>query len=141
VGNGQGQGIEVGASASLTRVVEAEDVEAFARLTGDTNPIHLDDEYAGRSRFGRRIAHGALVAGYISAVLGTTLPGPGSIYLSQTLAFKAPVFIGDTVTATVTVTNVRPDKPVVTFDTRCANQDGQVVLEGEAVLLCPQLRQ
>jgi 3-hydroxybutyryl-CoA dehydratase len=131
--------ITVGAIAEMTQLIEAVDVETFARITGDTNPIHLDEDYASRTRFGRRIAHGAFVAGLISAVLGTSLPGPGAVYLGQTLQFKAPVYIGDTITASVTVTKVREDKPVVTLEARCVNQDGTVVIEGEAVLLCPWL--
>ena len=131
----------VGATASITRVVQASDVDVYARLTGDSNPIHLDDDYASHSRFGRRIAPGILVAGYISAVLGTLLPGPGAIYLNQTLSFKAPVHLGDTITATVVVEKIRQDKPVVTLRTTCLNQSKQVVIEGEAVLLCPGLGQ
>lgn len=119
----------------MTRVVTPEDVEAFARLTGDDNPVHLDESYAAGTRFGRRIAHGIFAAGLISAVLGTKLPGPGAVYLHQSLDFKLPVFLGDAVTAEVTVAQVRPDKPIVTLDTRCVNQDGAVVLSGQAVLL------
>ena len=108
------------------------------RFSGDHNPVHLDEAYAAKTRFGHPIAHGMLVAGLISAVLGTELPGPGSIYLSQTLHFRAPVYIGDQVTATVEVVAIRPDKPIVTMKTVCTNQSGQIVLEGEAVLLLPQ---
>lgn len=122
-------------TASLTREVTAADVETFARLTGDDNPVHLDESYAAGTRFGRRIAHGILAAGLISAVLGSKLPGPGAIYLHQSLDFKLPVFLGDTITAEVEVVEVRPDKPIVTLDTRCLNQDGKVVLSGRAVLL------
>ncbi|HEX6509275.1 MAG TPA: MaoC family dehydratase [Chloroflexota bacterium] len=134
---GEPRPIEVGATASLTHLVTDEDVRSFARITRDTNPVHLDEEYARASRFGRRIAHGMLAAGYISAVLGTRLPGPGAIYLSQTLAFKAPVYLGDAITATVRVTAMRQDKPIATIATVCTKEDGTVVLEGEAVLLCP----
>ncbi len=129
--------VNVGDSAELTRTFSDEDVRAFARLSGDSNPVHLDDAYAARTRFGRRLVHGMLTAGLISAVLGMQLPGPGSIYLSQTLKFRAPVFIGDTVTARVTVKTVREDKPIVTFETVCLNQEGKKLLEGEAVLLVP----
>ncbi len=124
-----------GQQASITRVVTAADVEAFAGISGDTNPVHLDQDFAEKSRFKKRIAHGILSAGYISAVLGSKLPGPGTIYLSQNLAFKAPVYLGDTVTATVTVLNYRPDKHILTLRTECINQDGTVVLEGQAVCL------
>ncbi len=129
--------VKVGDSAELTRTFGDEDVRAFARISGDNNPVHLDDEYAAGTRFGRRLVHGMLTAGLISAVLGTQLPGPGSIYLSQTLKFRAPVFIGDAVTARVTVKAVREDKPIVTFETACFNQEGVKVLEGEAVLMVP----
>ena len=131
--------IHEGAEASLTRQITDADVHAFAALTGDANPVHLNDEYAASSRFGRRIAHGMLAAGHISAVLGMRLPGPGAIFLGQTLSFKAPVFPGDTITTRVLVTRVRTDKPIVTLQTTCMNQAGQVVLEGEATLLYPVL--
>lgn len=124
-----------GQQASITRAVTAADVETFAGISGDNNPVHLDQEFAQKSRFKKRIAHGILSAGYISAVLGSKLPGPGTIYLSQNIAFKAPVYIGDTVTATVTVLNYRPDKHILTLRTECTNQDGIVVLEGQAVCL------
>lgn len=126
---------QVGDRAEVTRVITDEAVRSFAASTGDTNPIHLDDAYAAGTRFGRRIAHGILVSGVISAVLGTRLPGPGAVYLSQSLQFRAPVFVGDTVTARVEVVAVRPDKPVVTLRTTCTRQDGVVAVEGEAVLL------
>ena len=104
-------------------------------MTGDKNPVHLDDAYARTTRFGGRIAHGMLTAGLISAVLGTKLPGPGAIYLNQTLKFTAPVRIGDTITATAEVTAYREDKRIVTLKTDCTNQRGELVLTGEAVLL------
>ena len=126
---------QVGDRAEITRVVTDEAVHAFAASTGDTNPIHLDDAYAAGTRFGRRIAHGILVSGVISAVLGTRLPGPGAVYLSQSLQFRAPVFVGDTVTARVEVVAVRTDKPVITLRTTCTRLDGVVAVEGEAVLL------
>ena len=124
-----------GDSASRTTTITDEMIRGFATLTGDTNPVHLDDEYAAGSRFGRRIAHGMIAAGLISATLANDLPGPGTVYLSQSLKFKLPVFPGDTVTATVEVVGVRPDKPIVTLSTVCTNQDDKVVLEGEAVVL------
>jgi 3-hydroxybutyryl-CoA dehydratase len=111
-----------------------ETIRAFADLTGDHNPIHLDDAYAATTRFGRRIAHGMIAAGLISAALANDLPGPGTIYLGQTLQFKAPVFPGDTITATVEVQSVRADKAIVVLATVCANQDGTRVLEGEATV-------
>jgi 3-hydroxybutyryl-CoA dehydratase len=110
-------------------------IRAFAELTGDTNPVHLDDAYAANTRFGRRIAHGMIAAGLISATLANDLPGPGTVYLSQSLQFKAPVHPGDIVTTTVEVKSVHPSKPVATLGTTCTNQQGVVVLEGEAVVL------
>ena len=126
---------EIGEQAGLTKTITEADVMAFAGLVGDTNPLHLDDAYARQTRFGRRIAHGMLTAGLISAVLGTQLPGLGAIYLSQTLKFLAPVYLDDTITATVQVIAWRPDKRIVTLKTRCSNQEGQEVLIGEAVLM------
>ncbi len=125
----------IGEKASLSHTVSASDVAEFARISGDHNPVHLDDEYARTTRFGGRIAHGMLTAGFISAVLGTKLPGPGGIYLNQTLKFTAPVRIGDTITATAEVTAYRDDKRIVTLKTDCINQRGELVLSGEAVLL------
>jgi 3-hydroxybutyryl-CoA dehydratase len=129
--------IETGAKASRSKTFTDEDVRGFARVSGDTNPVHLDNAYAARTRFGQRIVHGMLTAGLISAALANDLPGEGTIYLSQTLQFKAPVFIGDTITATVEVTQVREGKGIVTLNTTCVNQDGSVVLTGEAVVLAP----
>ena len=125
----------LGASASLDKTVTEADVVAFAAVSLDANPVHLDEAYASTTRFGGRIAHGMLAASLVSAVLGTRLPGPGTIYLSQTLAFKGPVRLGDTITATVTVKAIKDGKPIVTLDTIVANQRGEVVLSGEAVVL------
>ncbi len=126
---------QVGDKATFTRTITGEMVAAYADLVGDHNPVHLDDAFAATTRFGRRIAHGMLVAGLISTVLASDLPGPGSVYLGQTLQFKGPVYLGDTITASVEVRAVRPDKPIVTLATVCTNQDRRVVLEGEAVVL------
>ena len=131
--------LKVGDTAARSRVISDEDVRAFAELTGDRNPVHLDEEYAARTRFGRRIAHGMLGASLISAVLANELPGRGTVYLSQTLRFTAPVFPGDTVTARVAVTKVREDKPVVTLETVCTNQRGEKLIEGEAVVLLTEV--
>jgi 3-hydroxybutyryl-CoA dehydratase len=125
----------VGQSASLSKTITWEDIQDFARLTGDTNPLHFDEEFAIKTRFGQRVVHGMLIAALISAVIGTQLPEPGTIYINQMLQFVAPVFIGDAITATVIVVKVREDKPVVTLETICTNQHGQVVLRGEAVVL------
>ncbi len=131
--------LNVGDSAEVSKTITEEDVRAFALLTGDRNPVHLDEEYASTTRFGRRIAHGMLAASLISTVLASELPGRGSVYLSQTLRFTAPVFLGDTVTARVVVKHVREDKPVVTLETVCTNQRGERVIEGEAVVLAPRV--
>src|SRR5574339_497489 len=127
--------LKPGDTASRVTTVTDEMIRAFAGLTGDTNPVHLDDTYAASTRFGRRIAHGMIAAGRISATLANDLPGPGTVYLSQTLQFKAPIYLGDTITARVEVKSIRPDKPIVTLTTTCTNQDEVVVLEGEAVVL------
>ena len=127
--------LQPGEKASRTTPITDEMIRLFADLTGDTNPVHLDEDYAAGTRFGRRIAHGMIAAGLISATLANDLPGPGTVYLSQTLQFKAPVFPGDTITTTVEVKNVRPDKPIVTLITTCKNQSDALVLEGEAVVL------
>jgi acyl dehydratase len=129
--------IQVGQSAKMTKVISSEDIQGFAAASGDTNPVHLDDAYASQTVFKKRIAHGMLVGGMISAVLGVQLPGPGTIYLGQTLQFRAPVYVGDEVTATVEVINIRADKPIITLRTVCVNQNQQIVLEGEAVVRVP----
>jgi 3-hydroxybutyryl-CoA dehydratase len=126
---------EVGQKAALSRLITLDDIEAYARLTGDDNPVHLDEKVAGRTRFKGRIAHGMLSAGLISAVLGTKLPGPGGIYLSQDLKFLRPVYPGDEITAEVEVVEWNPEKAIIRLDTRCLNQDGEQVLNGSAVLL------
>jgi 3-hydroxybutyryl-CoA dehydratase len=127
--------LKVGDSAEVSKTIADEDVRAFAELTGDRNPVHLEEEYAASTRFGRRIAHGVLAASLISAVLANELPGRGTVYLPQTLGFTAPVFLGDTVTARAVVKSVREDKPVVTLETVCTNGRGERVVEGKAVVL------
>ncbi len=129
--------LKIGDRASRTKTITDEDVRLFARVSGDTNPVHLDDAYAAGTRFGRRIAHGMLTGSLISAILGNDLPGHGSIYLGQEFKFKAPVFIGDTITATVELIAYREDKRIATFKTTCINQDGTLVLEGQAVVIAP----
>ncbi len=125
----------IGEQASLTRTITEADVNTFAALTGDVNPIHVDKEYASKSRFGRRVAHGTLTGGLIGAVLANRLPGPGAIYLSQQLEFVAPVFLGDTVTAVVEVTSWRPEKRIITLKTAAYNQEDRQVVTGQSVLL------
>ena len=126
---------KIGDSASISKTITDRDIQAFAEVTGDHNPIHLDDEYAAKTRFGSRIAHGMLSASLISSVLANKLPGPGSVYLSQTLKFVKPVFPGDSVTARVTVTEIRDDRPIITLETVCVNQHNEPVLKGEATVL------
>lgn len=128
--------LEPGMEASFQKLVTDTDITAFAEVTGDKNPVHLDADYAAGTMFKERIAHGMLTASYISAVLGMKLPGPGVIYISQTLNFRAPVKIGQTVTAKVRVAELFPAKRRALFDCICT-ADGKTVLEGEAMLLVP----
>ncbi len=128
--------ISVGMTESFAKSVSEVDILAFADLSGDRNPVHLDQAYAETTMFKGRIAHGMLSAAFISTVFGTKLPGPGCIYLSQSLKFRAPVRIGDTVDASVEVTAVDKDRRRVTFKTSCKVGD-VVVLDGEAQLMVP----
>ncbi len=130
--------IEVGETASLERAVTESDIELFALVSGDVNPAHLDAEFAAKDIFGKPVAHGMWTASLVSAVLGTTLPGPGCIYLGQTIAFTKPVFPGDTVTATATVLEKQDKKRLVRLETICTNQDGETVLKGEATVIAPK---
>ena len=127
--------IKVGDSFSKERLVTEELVRAFADVSGDYNPLHLDEEFAKTTRFGRRIAHGMLSGAFISAVLGYEFSEKKIVYLSQTMKFTAPVYIGDTVMTTATITNIREDKQIVTLDTVCTKQDGEVVVKGESVVM------
>ena len=126
-----------GMSASLERTVTDKDIAQFAEVTGDNNPLHFDAEFAATTVFGGPIAHGMISAGYISAAIATRLPGPGTIYLSQQLKFRAPVRAGDTVTTCVTVVAVDSARRRVTLETTCS-VGGDVVLEGEALVLVPE---
>ena len=126
---------QIGERASFTKTVTESDVTTFAGLIGDFNPLHVDAEYARQSRFGQRIAHGIFTGGLISAVLGNKLPGAGGIYLSQQLEFLAPVYIGDTITATAEVVSWRSEKRILTLKTDAYNQNGTQVVTGKAVLL------
>ena len=129
-------GVSVGDTASLERTISDADIVAFAHATGDEQPLHLDDEFASRTRFKRRVAHGMLSAGLVSAALGTKLaPHATVIYLSQTLRFLRPVFPGDTVTAKLEVIALDTERSFVTCATECTNQDGVAVLSGEAMVL------
>jgi len=129
--------LAVGMEAGYAKKINNEDVLAFAELSGDTNPVHLDDAYAAGTIFKQRIAHGFLTASLISTVLGTKLPGPGCIYLSQSLKFRAPVHIGDEVVATAKITSLDPDKGRAVLATQCA-VNGKSVLDGEAVMMVPR---
>lgn len=128
--------LQMGMTASVSRTVTEADILMFAGVSGDTNPVHLDAEFAASTMFGGRIAHGMLSAGLISAVFGTRLPGPGCIYLSQNLKFKAPVKIGDTVVARVTIKELKTEKRRATFSTVCTVGE-TVVLDGEAEIMVP----
>ena len=132
--------MKVGDSAEITKTIEQSDIDAFARVTGDHNPVHVDEEFAKTTRFGRRIAHGMLTASLISAVLANHLPGEGSVYLGQTLQFVAPVFPGDEITARVTVREIREGKPILKLETVCVNQREETVIRGEATVLIHRLR-
>jgi 3-hydroxybutyryl-CoA dehydratase len=127
--------IKIGDTFTKERLVTDELVRAFAEVSGDYNPIHLDEDFAKGTRFGRRIAHGMLSGAFISAVLGYEFAEKKIVYLSQTLKFTAPVYIGDTVTTTATVTGIREDKPIVTLETVCTNQSGEVVVKGESAVM------
>jgi 3-hydroxybutyryl-CoA dehydratase len=125
--------IKVGDSASCSTTIKESDIVNYAGITGDFNPVHMNAEYAKESIFKERIAHGMLVSGFISAVVGTQLPGPNAIYLGQNLSFKAPVKIGDTVTAQVTVLEKRDEKRIIKLKTTVINQRGEIVVDGSAV--------
>lgn len=127
--------IHVGDTAEVSKTFTDADVRAFADLTGDHNPVHLDESYASKTRFKRRVAHGMLTASLVSSVLANKLPGEGTVYLSQSLKFVAPVYLEDTVTARVTVIAIREDKPIAMLETVCLNQRGETLVKGEAVVL------
>jgi len=128
--------LSVGMTEVTSKTISSADVVGFAQLTGDRNPIHLSEHFAAKTSFGSRIAHGLYTASLISAVLGTRLPGPGAVYISQTLHFRAPVRIGDTVDVTVTVVALNPERQRATLTCIC-RVGGEVVLEGEALVKVP----
>lgn len=141
MGNGNMDGfafedLSLGQTARFSKTITEADILMFAAVSGDTNPVHIDAEHAAGTMFKERIAHGMLSAGLISAVLGTRLPGPGTIYMGQTLKFRAPVKIGDTVTAVVEVTALDPAKRRATLSTTCL-VGGKPVMEGEATVMVP----
>ena len=127
--------MEIGDSFSTSREITDELIRKFADVSGDYNPIHLDEGFAKTTRFGRRIAHGMLSGAFISAVLGTEFKERKIVYLSQTMRFAAPVFLGDTVTARGTITKIREEKGIVTLETVCTNQNDEVVVTGEAMVM------
>jgi 3-hydroxybutyryl-CoA dehydratase len=127
--------IKAGDTFALQRTVTDELVRSFADISGDHNPIHLDEEFAAKTRFGRRIAHGMLSGAFISALLGDQFPERRIVYLSQTMRFVAPVYIGDTITTIGTVKSIREDKRIVVLNTTCRNQDSIVTLDGEAAVM------
>jgi phosphate acetyltransferase/phosphate butyryltransferase len=129
--------IKVGDSASLARTLTRDDINVFAAMSGDVNPAHVDDEYARSDQFHKIIAHGMWGGSLISTLLGTKLPGPGTIYVGQTLTFRGPVAVGDTVTVSITAKAKDPEKHRVTFDCRCLNQKGEPVITGTAEVLAP----
>lgn len=126
--------LKIGQKASVQKTFTAADVTAFAGISLDVNPIHMSDKYAESTIFGKRIVHGILTSGLISAVLANKLPGPGTIYLGQELKFTAPVYLGDDITATVEIVEIREDKKIIKLDTTCVNQDGKKVITGLATV-------
>ena len=130
--------MKIGDSASFTKTVSETDVYLFAGISGDFNPAHVNQTEAEKGMFGKRIAHGMLSAGFISAVLGTLLPGPGTIYMGQELRFTKPVAIGDTITATATVAEMIIEKNRVILETVCTNQNGEIVIKGKATVMPPK---
>ena len=128
----------VGQKAAFSRTVTETDIVMFAGLSGDYNPVHVDQEYAGDTRFGQRIAHGLLTTSFLSRLLGMELPGKGSVFLEQTLKFLKPVFIGDTITASAEILEIDSDRRILRLETICRKQDNTVVLQGEAKMMMPK---
>jgi 3-hydroxybutyryl-CoA dehydratase len=129
--------ISIGQTATYSKAVEEKDIQLFAAASGDVNPVHLDAEFAANTPFKERIAHGMLTGAFISAALAMELPGPGTIYLGQTLRFRLPVKIGDTITVQLEVTGKRDDKKFVTLDCKALNQNGKMVASGTAEVMAP----
>lgn len=127
--------LKIGDKFTTSREITDELIQKFAELSGDYNPIHLEEEFAKNTRFGRRIAHGMLSGAFISAVLGYEFKERKIVYLSQTMRFTAPTFIGDTITTTATVVKIREDKGIVTLETVCTNQNGETTVTGEAIVM------
>lgn len=130
--------MEIGTKASYSKTCSLEDVQLFAKVSGDVNPVHLDEEYASSTVFGQRIAHGMYTGALVSAALGMVLPGPGTIYLGQEIRFKAPVFIDDTITVELEVESLRREKSIVGLLFTCRNQTGDTVASGKATVIAPK---
>ncbi len=130
--------LKVGDSEEFSKTIAESDIYLYAGITGDFNPAHVNEEYAKKTFFKKRIAHGMIPAGFISAVLGSKLPGPGTIYMKQELSFMAPVYTGDTITARVEVVEIIPEKNRVRLKTTCVNQEGTTVIDGEALISAPK---
>lgn len=133
--------LKLGRAAEYTRCVEERDIDLFAAVSGDVNPVHLDETFAADTVFRGRVAHGMLTGAFVSAALGTVMPGPGTIYLGQNLRFQRPVRIGDTLTVRLEVTARREDKGIVTIACEVVNQDAETVAIGDATVLAPRERQ
>jgi acyl dehydratase len=133
-------GLEVGQRARRSKTVTARDVELYAEITEDRNPLHFDPEFAARTRFGRLVAQGGITSGMLNALVAMDLPGPGTVFMSQSLRYLAPTYLGDRLTAEVEVLVVKPDKPVCQLKATITNQDGTVVLEGECWTYTLQLK-
>jgi len=131
--------LKVGDTAKFSKTISESDIYLFAGITGDLNPAHVNEDYAKNTFFKTRIAHGMLSASFISAVIGTMLPGPGTVYMRQEVSFLAPVKIGDTVTAIVEVAEIMADKKKVRLKTYCINQDNKTVVDGEAIVSPPRV--
>ena len=127
-------GLSVGQRAQRTKTVTAKDVELYAEITGDRNPLHFDPNFAGRTRFKRLVAQGGIASGMLNALVAMDLPGAGTVFMSQSLKYLAPTYLGDTLTAEVEVLSLKPDKPVCQLRATITNQDGTVVLEGTALV-------
>lgn len=132
------QEITLGQKATYSKTCTQEDIQLFAKVSGDVNPVHLDEGFAKTTPFGQVIAHGMYTGALVSAALAIELPGPGTIYMGQEIKFKAPVFIGDTITVTLEVSHIREDKAIVTLDCICTNQDDKVVAKGTATVMAPK---
>tara|TARA_B110000503_G_C7101915_1_gene394177 strand:- start:293 stop:793 length:501 start_codon:yes stop_codon:yes gene_type:complete len=133
--------INIGDTATYSRLVTDREVQLFAAVSGDCNPVHLDPEYAAGTQFGECIAHGMLTGAFISAALAMELPGPGVIYLGQSIQFRAPVTLGDTVTVNLKVASKHASKPWLTIDCKVTNQDGKTVAKGEASVMAPTVKE